>query len=406
MKKILYISTLCSHRLWDYIFKTASIKPSQAEQKFNSLLAEGLALQDKSCCVETLSAIPITSENHKKCIWNIPSEVVGNMHYNYVPILNYSIVKNIIVFIYSFFKIVLWSLINGREDKLIICDALNLSITTAALCACKLTRTKTIGIVTDVPNLMITEVHLRNSVKHKIYITLVAKIIEFYDGYILLTEQMNNVVNLHHKPNIILEGLVDANMVTASNLLENKSTERILIYAGLIYERYGVKKLIEAFLKLESDDLRLHIYGAGEMEKDMPHYMRLDNRIVYQGVVPNDIVVKRQLEATLLINPRSSTEEFARYSFPSKNMEYMVSGTPIVTAPLPGMPLEYNPFVYLFKDESVDGIYQTLKSLLLKPREELHEFGCNAKQFVLTHKSNFIQAGRVIELMDLLINHK
>ena len=55
-----------------------------------------------------------------------------------------------------------------------------------------------------------------------------------------------------------------------------------------------------------------------------------DNRIVFKGMVPNKIVVEDQLKATLLVNPRPSIGEFTRYSFPSKNMEYMVSGTPMV----------------------------------------------------------------------------
>ena len=401
MKKILYISTLCSSRLLDDIFNTSFIKPGQAVQKFHRLLVEGLALHDKSCYVETLSTIPVTSESHRKRVWSAPSEVVDNIQYKYVPIINLPILKNIIVFIYSFFKIVVWNLVGGRGDKVVICDVLNLTITLAALYACKLTRVKTIAIVTDVPNLMMKKTHQLNCIKSKIYTNVIIKIIASFDGYILLTEQMDEAVNLHHKPYLIMEGLVDINMGTATNLLENKSPERVLIYAGGIYEKYGIKKLIYAFSKLEGDDLRLHIYGAGEMEKDMSLYTNLDNRIVYQGIIPNNIVVERQLEATLLINPRSSTEEFTKFSFPSKNMEYMVSGTPIVTTPLPGMPVEYKSYVYLFNDESVDGIHQTLKSLLLKPKEELHEFGYTAKKFVLTQKSNFIQSKRVIEFLGL-----
>jgi glycosyltransferase involved in cell wall biosynthesis len=185
-------------------------------------------------------------------------------------------------------------------------------------------------------------------------------------------------------------------MAAVDNLPEHKAPERIMLYAGGIYEKYGIKKLIDAFMQLEGDDLRLHIYGSGEVAKDMPDYMKLDKRIVYYGIVPNKEVVEKELEATLLINPRSSVEEFTKYSFPSKNMESMVSGTPLLTTPLPGMPQEYYPFVYVFNDESVEGFCQTLKMLLSTPKEELHEFGRLAKEFVLTYKSNRVQAERVL----------
>ncbi len=47
-------------------------------------------------------------------------------------------------------------------------------------------------------------------------------------------------------------------------------------------------------------------------------------------------------------------------------MEYMVSGTPLVTTSLPGMPEEYKDYVYIFTEENVYGIYSTLKLILSK----------------------------------------
>lgn len=383
----------------EYIFTTSVVKPGLSAQKFHRLLAEGFAMHKESCIVETLSTIPVTPASHKKRIWRLPSETVGNIKYNYAPMINWPIVKNLLVFIYAFLKAVLWSLRVGRKDKIVICDVLNVSISAAALLACKLTGAKAIAIVTDLPDLMIAGPG-QAGFKRKIYNTLTSGLMFNYNGYILLTEQMNDVVNIHSKPYLIMEGLVDLNMAAADNFLENKASERILIYAGGIYEKYGVKKLVDAFMRLEGDDLRLHIYGPGEMAKDMPDYMKMDKRIVYYDIVSNKEVVEKEMEATLLINPRSSSEELAKYSFPSKNMEYMVSGTPLLTTPLPGMPREYNPYVYLFNDESVEGFYQTLKLLLMNPKEDLHEFGRLAKEFVLAHKSNVMQAKRVLSLFD------
>ena len=80
-------------------------------------------------------------------------------------------------------------------------------------------------------------------------------------------------------------------------------------------------------------------------------------------------------------------------------MEYMVSGTPILTTPLQGMPQEYNDFVYLFKDETIEGMEKTLDYILEKSKEELHEKGLKAKEFVLKNKSNDIQAAKILRLI-------
>ena len=36
-------------------------------------------------------------------------------------------------------------------------------------------------------------------------------------------------------------------------------------------------------------------------------------------------IVKEEKKSTLLVNPRFTNEEYTKYSFPSKNMEYMAS---------------------------------------------------------------------------------
>ena len=116
-------------------------------------------------------------------------------------------------------------------------------------------------------------------------------------------------------------------------------------------------------------------------------------------MVNNEDVVKAELEAALLINPRPTKEEFTQYSFPSKNMEYMVSGTPVLTTKLPGMPKEYYQFVYLFDDETVDGFAETIMSVLSLSEEERLKKGIESKKFVLERKNNVCQAKRIIELI-------
>jgi glycosyltransferase involved in cell wall biosynthesis len=245
------------------------------------------------------------------------------------------------------------------------------------------------------PGLDVIEGSFIHQLKSKVILSFITR----FDAYILITEHMNQIVNPFGKNYMVMEGLVDSSMNLTENRIESKAQERILLYSGGIFERYGVKNLIDAFNKLEGEDLRLFIYGDGPMAKDMPRYVEIDNRIKYFGVVANDEVVKAQVFSTLLINPRPSHEEYTKYSFPSKNMEYMVSGTPIVTANLPGMPREYLPFVYLLEEEDLNGIFNTLDQTLKKSREELHDFGMKSKEFVLSQKNNFLQGGRVTKFI-------
>jgi glycosyltransferase involved in cell wall biosynthesis len=134
------------------------------------------------------------------------------------------------------------------------------------------------------------------------------------------------------------------------------------------------------------------------MDLVLPEYCKMDERIKYFGVVPNDKVIEAQLKATLLVNPRPSNVEFVKYSFPSKNMEYMASGTPMVTTALPGMPDEYYNYVFIFSEETIEGFATTLKRILALSEETLQWKGEKCKSFVMEKKNNIIQTKKVLNL--------
>ena len=146
--------------------------------------------------------------------------------------------------------------------------------------------------------------------------------------------------------------------------------------------------------------MKLDLYGNGDYVEKLRELN--DSRICYHGIVANEEVVDAEQHAVLLINPRPTTEEFTKYSFPSKNMEYMASGTPVLTTNLPGMPCEYLDYVYLFDDESIEGMAKTLTKILNNSPEILREKGESARNFVLKRKNNMVQACKILTM----IGHK
>lgn len=395
--KILYVSTLCSDVTLEKLFLSSKSKRSLAAQKFHKLIVEGFIIGQNK--VDVLSSLPVSRSSHFKLFWKGYSEIIGGIGYYYPFFINLPILRQVFLFLGSFFYTLFWCLKKTKFERIVICDVLNVTITLAARLATKITGTKAIGIVTDLQKNMGAA---RNDYRHtklipRMITAFSNSFITSFDSYVILTQAMNEVVNPKNKPFIIMEGLVDINMKDRKHQPFNEK-EKVIIYAGGIYEKYGVRKLIDAFYAIKMENIKLYIYGPGEMEKDMKFLMERDTRLVYFGMVPNDEVVTQQLNATLLINPRPTANEFTKYSFPSKNLEYMVSGTPLVTTPLPGMPEEYNEFVYLIEEETVDGIQSLLIALLNKPSYELSEFGENAKAFVLNKKNNLIQSDRILDL--------
>ena len=106
------------------------------------------------------------------------------------------------------------------------------------------------------------------------------------------------------------------------------------------------------------------------------------------------------MEATRLVKPRPSDEEFVKYSFPSKTMEYMSTGTPVLTTALPCLPEEYLPHLYFFREETPQGMAEALRQVLSLTDEELFQKGCQARQFVLRERNNVVQAAKVLEMLE------
>ena len=191
-----------------------------------------------------------------------------------------------------------------------------------------------------------------------------------------------------------MEGLVKYD---SNNLNNEKKRPRTILYAGGLHARYGLQLLIDAVKSLPQNDIKLILFGNGPLVEEL--VKEDDPRIEYCGIVPNEEIVEAEKSAVLLVNPRPTHEDFTQYSFPSKNMEYMVSGTPLLTTMLPGMPKEYNPYVYLFdQGETVEGYARSLNKVLSLPEEELRTKGKKAREWVMTNKNHIIQTKRIIDL--------
>ena len=125
-----------------------------------------------------------------------------------------------------------------------------------------------------------------------------------------------------------------------------------------------------------------------------------DPRVRYGGMLLSSEIVEKEMEATLLVNPRPTDAEFVKYSFPSKTMEYMASGTPVLTTDLPGMPREYLSYVNLIRKETPEGVADALREVLSRSDEELMQQGLQARRFVLETRNNVVQAEKILTMLE------
>jgi glycosyltransferase involved in cell wall biosynthesis len=385
---IIYVSSLCSQEKYTILFPDNKHRGNQQIQKYHRLLVEGFIANNVN--VNAISSPPINRENTKEKVIKGDMETNSLVKYTYLPTINIRIIKNICDFITSFFRTL--QLCVKYRESVIICDVLNISISIGAIIASKLTRNKSVGVITDLPS-------MQSNSSNKLLVKVNNYFIDKFSSYVFLTHQMKYKINTKNKPFIVIEGQVDSKMKDRSNELSNKYDKKICHYAGGLQKKYGIDKLVKSFIKSNVENSELHLYGRGDFEKELKEICNLYSSIKYFGIAPNEYVVSEQLKSTLLINPRPTNGEYTKYSFPSKNMEYMASGTPVLTTKLPGMPKEYYEYVYLIENETEEGIVKVLKEVLNKPSVELHQKGLRAKEFVLKEKNNVVQVKRILNMI-------
>lgn len=238
------------------------------------------------------------------------------------------------------------------EKKLIIVYSVHTPLLSAAVYAKrKDSNIKICLIVPDLPQYM--NLSAKKSALYKIGkkfdIRKFNKLNKFVDSYVLLTEAMKEKLDIHNKPYIVAEGIVSKKqldeMADRTNLPQKEEGCKYIVYTGKMYKKFGVKDLLDTFENIEDGSLRLVLCGTGDLNKYINELSEKDKRVIYKGQVSPNEALKWVKAADVLVNPRKDDSEYTKYSFPSKNIEFLLSGNPVIAYQLKGMKECYKDYI-------------------------------------------------------------
>ncbi|WP_447405957.1 glycosyltransferase [Clostridium perfringens] len=257
-------------------------------------------------------------------------------------------------------------------------------------------------IVPDLPEFMDLSMN-KNKIK-KFLKNIDRKVIysklKYIDSFVLLTEHMKEKLNISENQKYeVIEGMCESNINFSNKINSISDKEKILLYTGTLQKQYGILDLLEAFSNLNHCNLKLWICGDGDAKDDVILACKENKKITYFGQVCRNEALKLQEKSTILVNPRRSSGEYTKYSFPSKTMEYLLAGKPVVMRKLDGIPKEYEEYLFFTKDDSVDSLTNEIYKLYMKSDEELEYIGRKGKEFVVNEKNYIVQSNKLINLL-------
>lgn len=257
-------------------------------------------------------------------------------------------------------------------------------------------------IVPDVPSVLSQMGEKGNPLKRILVNRQTRKVMKLSnkcDKLVLLTEQMKEFYPEVEKY-IVMEGLIDKNNMqpitgsAASSVPENP----YILYTGSLYRIFGIMNLVDAFEKANLRDIDLLLCGHGDTINEIKQRAQRNSHIKYLGLVDSEEALRLQRGAMILVNPRTSEGDFTKYSFPSKTMEYLLAGRPVVANKLPGIPQEYDRFIQYPASESVDSLAAKLKEIAGWDEERRFTLGKEGRKFVLDEKNSIVQTKRILDI--------
>lgn len=222
------------------------------------------------------------------------------------------------------------------------------------------------------------------------------------DSYVLISAHQASVLGISRDRYVVVEGMVDSGShpINQPNPGESETPKEFtVVYTGRLDFRYGVGDLVDAMTYIDRPDVALVLCGDGDAVDHVVARARRDVRIRFAGQVTHDESRAWQRAADVLINPRPGTADFTRYSFPSKNLEYLQTGRPVLAYRNQGTPPEYDEHLIFIKGGGARGIADAIESVMAMTEAERFSRGESGRRFVAADKSVENQISRVVALV-------
>lgn len=404
--KILFVTGVYTNDTEDYLRKKSGRYGLQnAANTYQWGVIKGILENTEDITVVSYPFVPFSPFRSK--IWKTPNssisykgKVVGGMEsfVNFFLIKEYSITHRLKKYVRNWVK---RNMAEGDEQLVVLFYSLSTFFINAIMPLKKeIPGLKVCAIVTDMVE-DDKEAYHHNFIQ-KVLVRresfYIKKSYEIIDKFILLTENMKERIPRATNSNIVIEGIYSDEVYLKSNT-SNTKWRKTLLYTGSLMPFTGILELLNAFIATTDPDFRLIICGYGDCLDNVKQASQKDSRIIYKGVVKRDKAIEYQGKVTALINPRRPISNLTKYSFPSKTIEYLASGTPMIGYKLEGIPSEYYSYYYAIEGLSLQDLTDTITKVLCKDERELKVKGESARQFIVNYKSAAVQGKKIIQFL-------
>lgn len=323
------------------------------------------------------------------------------MEYLKIPFVNIFLIKHATQMIALFFALLQTKAL--PKNSVIITYNPYMELAIPALIFCKLRKVKCICLVADIPITIPKNYSIFKKWLRKLEIKNYYRFIGQYNGLIVLNQ---NIIKTFAPgtPYYLMDGGVSTEEIEASKVLPPKNHElNRILFTGALEPYNGIPELMTAFRKISRGNLELMICGNGSLKSTVIEATQKDQRIKYMGTVSNDDSRKYQQSAGLLISTRPTDQFAMKLTFPSKILEYMLSGTPVLSTRLNGLNGGYENCMF-FTGQTSDEIALGIENYYDMPVQKRFEKAEIAYAYVTKQKNYISHCPHILRLVEKVLN--
>ena len=230
--------------------------------------------------------------------------------------------------------------------------------------------------------------------------------IKDFDGIFCISSAIRNLLL---KTGIPTDKLHIVNMIVDTNRFKNIEKEEVepyLAYCGAAdNNKDGVDQLIKSFSIIANKyvDLKLYIIGPkteNSTNEVLVESLGLSDRVVFTGLLSPQDMPQLLLNAKGLVLDRPNSLQ-AKYGFPTKLGEYLLTGNPVVVTAVGDIPLflEDGVNAYLAKADDVLSFSSKLDELL-SDSIRATKIGSTGRQVALNCFSDFVVSRQISKALN------
>lgn len=402
---ILLLGSLISATQMEQLNSNSKEKASVAPVNYETMLAKGLVENGVNLDALSVPAVAAYPRSIYKRIIGAQEIIENNIRIQWIPFINIQGMKQLTIKRNVEKLLEQWLQENANvKNKAVLMYSIYPPYTEPAVRLCKKYNCHLSAIITDLPEYMYSWKDM-NGIRGWYSKRLSKKMLSLQtkcDSYILFTKPMATKMKIENKPFMISEGFCDASIFDEIPAQE-KYQRKTIVYGGNLSRLYGIHNLVKGFM-LTNLDAELHLYGAGEDSVFIEECAKTDSRIKFFGRVDRKTLLLALKKSHLLVVNKPTADDYSNYSFSSKILEYMASGTPLLTTKVGGMPPEYLEYCYFIADETCNGIAQAITRVIEKPAEELVDKGIRARDFALEQKNCFAMVNKITDFLKMQVS--